>query len=733
MSTCSTCNCLRVDEITNESPEETNWPGPERLKTFVLYVPVQTWASSANAGCTTCNLIWDALLHFDRDLVLSIVGGPAAQHDDEPVHVYVDGKLGQTLTVTLSPLPPGKQFPGVELYTSQLTGSPTSYPIIGTASHLSPALGLDRCLELCRPWIETCQQLHPQCMTQGSQRLPTRVLDLGDIDGGPAEVCLYEPPAGSTASYVTLSYCWGNVGNLTTTSSSIVQRKAGISWSLLPNLFRDAILVTRSLGMRYLWIDSLCIIQDSPSDWEQEAARMADVYENAFLTIAAESARNPTHSILTPRHTEWVSTADTMFPSDKRRSKRRRYSVLDMTMKIPDDAQDKDCTIHVREPLLHNDILLPRSHHDITYQLLSRAWTLQERLLARRTLHFTAFELIWECKETLFCECGTIAREFAGLNGDHSPKVAYERALVRKSGEKSDDDGDDTLRGKVAATNLHHPRWKESTKTWTLLVGGYSTRRLSYVTDKLPAISGVARRFHRQETNKSNYLAGLWRQDLPWLLCWRAFQWRFEQRTVEYCAPTWSWASMTSPVIWDNAIYEAVSKVEIVDAVTIPQGIDIFGKVSGGSISLRGCLQWATLDFEVVVSTNVLGLKNEKGDKIFFVPDQNTPGIGREFDEQYPHDPPSKALQRTAFSLLHGDSVACLWVLQNTETATVYGLVLAPPAEKSLRRSVPESDPGCMVYERVGLITAMSRAYQKDEISALLWFAGSKEEIITVI
>ena len=90
---------------------------------------------------------------------------------------------------------------------------------------------------------------------------------------------------GFTASYIALSYCWGKVGNLTTTSSTIAQRKAEIPWALLPNLFRDAILVTRGLGVRYLWIDSLCIIQDSMSDWEQEATRMADVYENAFLTL----------------------------------------------------------------------------------------------------------------------------------------------------------------------------------------------------------------------------------------------------------------------------------------------------------------------------------------------------------------------------------------------------------------------------------------------------------------
>lgn len=734
MITCSTCNSLQVDENTNELPGETNWPGPERLETFALYVPIQIWANSAEAGCKTCRLIWDALLHFDRDLVLSLLGFKA-DSDDEQVQVVVRGKIGETLSAEFYPLPPGKHFGGVEFYASQMTSRPVSYPIIGTAAHVPPALELDRCLEHCRRWITACEQQHPRCMMtlSSSQRLPTRVLDLGNVDGS-VKVRLYEPPPGSTASYIALSYCWGGVGNLTTTTSTIAERREEIPWALLPNLFRDAIQVTRGLGMRFLWIDSLCIIQDSTSDWEQEAKRMADIYENAFLTIAAGSAKDPTYGILTHRHTEWVSTADTMFKQDKPRL-RRRYSVLDLN--IPDAHDNKDCTIHVREPLRHNDIIMPRPYHDITYNLMLRAWTLQERLLARRTIHFTAFELIWECKETLFCECETIARDFYGGDDDHSPKIAYERALLRKIKEESHG-GDDKTGGKQDKDQ--HPRWKESTKTWTRLAGGYSSRSLTYITDKLPAISGLARRFHGQESNESsnysnnnNYLAGLWRYDLPWLLCWRAFERRYEQRTVDYCAPTWSWVSMATPVIWDNAILEATSRVEIIEAVTVPQGIDVFGRVSGGRISLRGRLQRATLDFQAD-NAKVLGLKNATGDRIFFVPDQNpnTTEYGQRFQE-YQHDPPSKALQRTVYSMSHGDPVACLWVLHNVGTGAVYGLVLASPSEGSVSRSVPKSNAGYDVFERIGLVTATSISYQKDEISASLWFAGSKEESITMI
>ncbi|KAF3765645.1 HET-domain-containing protein, partial [Cryphonectria parasitica EP155] len=229
-------------------------------------------------------------------------------------------------------------------------------------------------------WIGLCGQTHPQCRTGVSERLPTRVLDLGEPDGS-VLVRLYEPPSGANARYVALSYCWGQAGNLTTTTRTIAARKTEISWALLPKTFRDAVLIARGLGVRYLWIDSLCIIQDSPSDWEAEAARMAEVHENAYMTIATDAAYDPTCGILKARQS------------------------LEPVRRDPLQVLRPTDEICVRRPLSHQDIIMPRVVRDSTFPLLTRAWTLQERLLAHRTLHFTAFELIWECKETLFCEC----------------------------------------------------------------------------------------------------------------------------------------------------------------------------------------------------------------------------------------------------------------------------------------------------------------------------------------
>lgn len=76
------------------------------------------------------------------------------------------------------------------------------------------------------------------------------------------------------------------------TKASWAKLTVNIFLSDLPPLFQDAIIITRQLGLRYLWIDSLCIIQDSLRDWETEAAKMASIYQNSYVTISATDASN---------------------------------------------------------------------------------------------------------------------------------------------------------------------------------------------------------------------------------------------------------------------------------------------------------------------------------------------------------------------------------------------------------------------------------------------------------
>ncbi len=122
------------------------------------------------------------------------------------------------------------------------------------------------------------------------------------------------------AQYTALSHCWGALKPLTTTGSSLEQRKQGIEWSSLPKTFRDAIHVTHSLGIKYLWIDSLCIVQDDSVDWEVESAKMASIYSQSFITIAATAAVNGSEGCYMERNPRYQARKITVVKESSERS-----------------------------------------------------------------------------------------------------------------------------------------------------------------------------------------------------------------------------------------------------------------------------------------------------------------------------------------------------------------------------------------------------------------------------
>jgi len=169
-------------------------------------------------------------------------------------------------------------------------------------------------------WVSQCDNHHASCRqsTQEATLLPTRLLDLGSlpigadfegIRGDPRSLLentslkLVELPPASTGRYIALSYCWGKGLPITSTSKNLEKHKEndGIKYMKLPSTLQDAVFLTRYLGLRYLWADCLCIIQDDKADWEKEASRMADVYSNAYLTIAATRASHCGEGFLQPR------------------------------------------------------------------------------------------------------------------------------------------------------------------------------------------------------------------------------------------------------------------------------------------------------------------------------------------------------------------------------------------------------------------------------------------------
>src|SRR5690606_33344547 len=158
-------------------------------------------------------------------------------------------------------------------------------------------------------WLATCIDTHEACKrarTSHNRPLPKRVIYVGPEDNAGIQLLVTETDipglgSGEPPVYLALSHCWGGSVHLDTRKATVAQRRANITWESLPPTFKDAVTVTRRLGFEYVWIDSLCIIQDDEKDWVNEAAKMASIYEGATIVLAATSSVDGEGGCLFPR------------------------------------------------------------------------------------------------------------------------------------------------------------------------------------------------------------------------------------------------------------------------------------------------------------------------------------------------------------------------------------------------------------------------------------------------
>jgi hypothetical protein len=382
---------------------------------------------------------------------------------------------------------------------------------------------------------------HPLCQTR-IQNLPTRVLHVGDERQEPH---LYETRK-EKAQYAALSHCWGDLQGvrLTTTRKVLEDRKKSIPIDTLPKSFFDAVLLTRALGIEYLWIDSLCIIQDDEDDWARESAHMAEVYQNAALTISADGAANGSQGLFEPSINRAVE--ETIL-------RPRRHSA--------------DSTpVYVRETTLtrygsHVHVISSMDDEP----LRGRAWALQEWLLSTRVVHFTRGEILWECGETQYCKCQVISQS----------TTMSEEQTIRLYG-KAD---------YFQSENRRHHGMLE----WSTVVHDFSRRRLTRDSDKLPALSGLAA--FTKANAEADYVAGLWKSELPGALLWRVVG-EESRRYTDYVAPTWSWTSVHGRIYageptWDN---ELPFECKVLELVTPLATSNPFGALKKSYIKVKGAV-----------------------------------------------------------------------------------------------------------------------------------------------
>ncbi len=453
--------------------------------------------------------------------------------------------------------------------------------------------------ELARRWIAECRACHPRCSPRFNQNeycrspvrpadrgrvtpnpLPSRLIDVGDNSKEPRLV------TGVTSAFVyaTLSYRrGGSLSNtLSTLEANLAQHLESVPLNTIPPTFRDAVIATRELGIPYLWIDELCIIQDSRDDWEEECSKMGGIYLGGRVNLCATMPTGPAMGFLAPRAPIGPSyTIEYREPGGNAAVKRANLIQCDDNdLEFPSGI-DYPCAWELTES--ENASLINTS-----------SWIQQEVALAPRTLYFGPYRIYYQCSQRTCFE-------------DHEASIHETRKLrlhnfiTKQDMVKPNDIG--ILRPRDPAFNFY------------ALVSQFTTRRLARPSDRFPAIGGVAEWLLGGRADQ--YRAGVFRNSWMRGLSWYVFQpHRFVSPPQTYLAPTWSWASQNYAVrfvgqdinygydddtlsIGDQRRYAAISQryeLHIEEWEVQTAGRNPYGGVIGGTIRGTGVVQTSTID-----------------------------------------------------------------------------------------------------------------------------------------
>ncbi|KAF7935878.1 uncharacterized protein EAE98_002098 [Botrytis deweyae] len=446
-------------------------------------------------------------------------------------------------------------------------------------------------------WANDCIENHPKCnpTTEEAPWYPTRLIDVQylispdpvaqltalmfNMSTGhfPANCRLIEtkdtPP--EDPSYLTLSHRWPAQGGISARleKSNIEQMKEFIPSDILPSRFQEAILVARRLHVRYIWIDSLCIIQDCAEDWSQEAQTMGDVYAHSLLNLCGTAAIDTLIPVRNPElihpcivKSTWDNVPNHEFViTDFQFWKERIYS--------------SPCN--------------------------KRAWITQERWLSPRILHFAFDQMVWECRTLEASETFPLGLPKQVRLNKHTGFKFPGNARVFGRQQDKKEEGDTHI------------------QDWYRVLETYGRSEVTFEKDRLVAIAGVAQKFSLllQDT----FLAGIWRSHLPGTLLWSVhkglrsnhpfplpnlaarelvgtnptYHITESSRLASYEAPSWSWASVSGDIEpgFPISLASKYSMIELLTAQVNPLDSALpFGRIHSAHLILRGILYPLSMD-----------------------------------------------------------------------------------------------------------------------------------------
>ncbi|KAH6716319.1 heterokaryon incompatibility protein-domain-containing protein, partial [Leptodontidium sp. MPI-SDFR-AT-0119] len=363
-------------------------------------------------------------------------------------------------------------------------------------------------------WLDSCLQHHSSCSKDTGQFRPSRLLDLGsNVGENDIRLIVSEldipKQKGRQNHYATLSYCWGPPGlNARTTKENIGERRRKIPLDSLPRTVRDAVKVTRELGIRYLWVDALCIIQEDKDDWARESAVMGQIYRRSLCTLAAAIGNDCNAGLFARREAAQLSAGRILFTEN---GKSDRGMILQPS--------------------------LDHWYSSVELSTLStRGWVMQERILAARTIFFTEEGIFWQCADRSSSEFN----EKVSTNWEYksSPKSARPSKPRFNELVKS-------WRTEAQEYTSFASRKKRDVEArpWHNLVFEFTQRDLTQPNDRLRAVEGIANEFAESANDIYVNNGGIWKSDMIGGMAWYR-QWDQDSNRLSI-APSWSWASVS--------------------------------------------------------------------------------------------------------------------------------------------------------------------------------------------
>lgn len=524
-----------------------------------------------------------------------------------------------------------------------------------------------------RTWLES-----PTQSLSLAPRLPTRLLHFqASADTEDLMVRLVgTQDLGSSTRYAALSHRWGEVQPLMLKKELVDAFYRDIPFATMPTTFQDAIKLANTLGIQYIWIDSLCIIQDSKEDWNIEAAHMASVYSQAYVTISATAAKDSSAGL-------------------KQDSILKHPCEITPTWAGFDDSEMPTHTVRLIDRSAFCDQVLSQP-------LFSRGWVFQEWILSPRTLHVASDQLWWTSASDMT----------SGGFASHETCQGYDFDITRQL-SRTMPLGSFYSMGSQSAEGLR--------PVWYQLLEDYMSRFFTYESDRLIAFAGIAELYQTlARVPRGSYLAGIWRQSLLRDLLWTVSDGRKASPPQKYRVPSWSWASQ-EPIhtlsgtfsignINLNADLEEdeepwVPAAEVMEASVQTTGPEL-SSVTGGHLVLQGPLIKARLLLKIEDHTGRFTSQQAAeffpGGNLRYVRNLVTPTTEKssDIDDLEVSTSPSKADLDDVFPLVppEGEMPIYLGVLHCrvdlTGSPDAYALALVRGCEKGEYRRIGYVDVG---------------------------------------